>query len=96
MENYLLSFVTDEEGSNLSIHCDLEGVSLLIEHLELLKKDLENNDCPHTHLFTEDWGGNGLTNTKLENQPNEINQVHHVKIYGWNDQWKVKHKLTKP
>jgi len=73
---------------------DLEGVDFLISELSKLRKILEQNDCPHTHLFTEDWGGGELTNTSLKDYDMERNQVHHMKIYGWNAEWKKKHNLA--
>jgi len=88
----LLSFVTDSSGAMVSIHADLEGVKFLIAELESIRESLEENDCPHTHLFVTD-DGTELTGTKLHNQPNEENIVHHVKIYGWNEEWAVKHNL---
>lgn len=94
MKKHLLSFVTDENGEHVSIHADLAGVEFLISELEYIKEKLEANECPHSHLFTEEWGSDELSSTKLATQSTEKNQVHHVKIYGWNDEWKVKHKLA--
>lgn len=94
MKKHLLSFVTDEDGNQVSIHVDLAGLEFLLNELGNIKKQLEANDCPHSHLFTEEWGGDELSNTKLANQDNEKNQVHQVKIYGWNEEWKLKHKLA--
>jgi Immunity protein 32 len=91
--NYLLSFVTDASGDFLSVHADLGGVEVLIEELQRLRSQLLENDCPHTHLFSAEWGGGELTTTKLQNQPGEDNTVHHVKIYGWNEEWAVRHGL---
>lgn len=94
MEEKLISFVTDDDGSQLSLHLDLKGCNELIGELEKLKKSLEENDCPHIHLFTEEWGAGELTPTKIASQESEVTQVHHVKIYGWNNEWKVKHGLV--
>lgn len=93
-QQYLLSVVTDEDGTQVFMHLDLAGINYLLKELGHLKAQLENNDCPHSHLFTEEWGGGELTNTKLADQKDEKHQVHHLKIYGWNDEWKVKHKLV--
>ena len=73
----------------VSIHLDLGGVNYLISELSELRDQLIENDCPHTHLFS----GDELTITKLKNQKQEVNTVHHVKIYGWNAEWAVKHGL---
>ena len=93
-EQHLLSVVTDEDGSQVFIHLDLAGVNYLLKELSHLKAQLEDNDCPHFHLFTEEWGGGELTSSKLPDQKDEKHQVHHLKIYGWNEEWKVKHKLV--
>jgi hypothetical protein len=93
---YLLSFVTDDSGSFISIHADLNGVSALIDLLLEIKQQLEQNDCPHTHLFPRRGYGPYLTTTKLENHVGEINVAHQVKIYGWNDEWAVRHGLRPP
>ena len=45
--------------------------------------------------LVESFLANGCKWFKLEKQEDEVNQVHHVKIYGWNEEWKIKHKLTK-
>jgi len=91
-EEHLLSIVSDNEGQ-VFIHTDLEGVRLLIKELQYIEKKLEENDCPHTHLFSESWGSMELTETKLQNQKDEKEQIHHLKIYGWNQEWKDKHNL---
>lgn len=94
MKEHLLSIVTDEDGTQVFMHLDLAGVNYLLTELIQLKEELENNRCPHTHLFTREWGGEELTVTKLSKQDDEKNQVHHLKMYGWNNEWKVKHKLV--
>ena len=91
---HLLSFVTDTTGQYLAIHTDLRGVNVLIDELQKLKEQLELNDCPHTHLFAaSDSSARGLTSTKLADEEHEVNVVHHVKIYGWNEEWAWKHNL---
>ena len=93
-ENYLLSFVTDDSGSMVSIHMDLNGADRLIGVLEFIRKELKDNICEHDHLFgTETNGEDGLTLTKLAEQESEKKSVFHVNVYGWNDEWAVKHKL---
>ncbi len=95
MEKHLLSFVTDENGGQVVIHVDLAGVEFFIEELNRIKEKLEENDCPHTHLFTEERGGSELSNSKIVDQKDERNQVHHVKIYGWNEEWRRKNRLKR-
>jgi len=93
-KTHVLSFATDESGGMVSIHVDLAGVNLLLAELERIRDRLVEDDCPHTHLFGESAGGSGeLTETKLSSQPNEVSSVMHVKIYGWNEEWAIKHGL---
>lgn len=91
--DHLLSFVTNESGDMLTVHADLAGVERLISELEGIRDLLLENDCPHTHLFSKRAAGYELTETKLQSQPVEKQIVHHVKIYGWNDEWAKKHGL---
>lgn len=66
---------------------------MLIDELEGLREQLELNDCPHTHLFSPESAGDELTATKLGDQCGEVNVVHHVNIYGWNEEWASRHGL---
>jgi len=77
--DHLLSFVTNQDGTMVTIHADLPGIELLIRELESLRDAIAENDSPHTHL--------------LDNQPAEVHNVCHVKIYGWNFEWAIRHGL---
>lgn len=90
----LLSFVTDDNGDRVFIHVDKNGLDLLIKELTWLRKKLEAGACDHTHLMSPDWAGDELTTSKLKDHEDEVNIVHEVKIYGWNDEWKKKHGLA--
>ena len=90
---HLLSFVTDATGAYLAVHADLAGITILIDQLKSLREQLELNDCPHAHLFAGS-PNRELTTTKLDSQEGEVNVVHHVKIYGWNDEWARRHGLV--
>lgn len=94
MESKLLSFVTSKSGERISLHVDKAGLSLLISELTWLQKKLDAGECDHTHLRSEAQAGDELTTSKLKDQEDEDNIVHHVKIYGWNDEWKRKHGLA--
>jgi hypothetical protein len=93
---HLLSFVTSASGGYLAVHADLAGITMLIDELEILREQLEQNDCPHTHLFSPEAAGSELTPTKIADQKDENNVVCHVKIYGWNEEWAVRHGLKPP
>jgi len=85
---HLLSFVTDSTGSYVAVHADLRGVDILIDELQKMKSALENNECPHTHLFiSKTHGYRQLTGGKLASQEIEVNEVFQVKIYGWTEEW---------
>jgi hypothetical protein len=88
-----LSFVTDTPGQYLAVHADLAGITMLIDELEIIREQLEQNDCPHTHLFSPASVGTELTETKIASQEHENNVICHVKIYGWNEEWAVRHGL---
>ena len=92
-ERHLLSFVTNDDGSMVTIHADLAGVDLLIEELVRLRDQLNRDECPHTHLHSTEVPDGELSTAKLRDQPTEIHSVHHVKMYGWNREWKHRHGL---
>ena len=83
-DDYLLSFVTDSAGTNLTLHLDLQGAKYLIGQLEIIKQQLELGDLPHLHLLSSIGPPDGLTTTKIASQESEANIVHRLKIYGWN------------
>jgi hypothetical protein len=88
--DYVLTFVKGEEGE-LFMHADAKGLSVLIAALERLKKKAEAGECDHDHLMTAAWAGSELSEKKgLE--AGEL--VHHVKLYGWTQEWAKKHGFT--
>jgi len=91
---HLLSFVTNDGGTMVTIHADLAGVTHLIRELEGIREKLKANDCPHTHLLSNVAAGDALSTTNLADQSNESNIVHHVKIYGRNAEWAARHGLV--
>ena len=93
---HLLSFVTNENGTMVTIHLDLAGAGFLIHELELLRDAMAENDCPHSHLFSPKAAGRELSTSMLNGQPTEVNSVCHVKIYGWNSEWAGRHGLRSP
>jgi hypothetical protein len=89
-EPHLLSVVSS--GPYVAIHADLAGITMLIDELEGLREQLELNDCPHTHLFALGVPNGELTATKLPSEE-QMRTVSELKIYGWNEDWAVKHGL---
>lgn len=52
----LLTFELSADSDEIEVHCDLNGLTELIQVLERLKKTGE-----HEHLMTPAWGGNELS-----------------------------------
>ena len=85
--DYVLAFVRGEEGE-LFMHADAEGLSVLISSLERLRRAVERGECDHDHLMTPEWAGSELSEKKgIESGA----VIHHLKIYGWTEEWAKKH-----
>jgi hypothetical protein len=89
IEKRLLAFVYEE--NQIFLHLDSEGVDLLIKELEYIKTKLAENDCPHTHLFSSEWGGWELSSSRVLDGEDTGEPIHHLKIFGWNEEWANKH-----
>jgi hypothetical protein len=72
----LLTVEYDPKGV-IEVHCDEEGLNLIIERLATLRQR-----GGHEHLMTPAWGGNELTEEK---QSAEKELVNHLKIILWPD-----------
>ena len=83
MANDLLTFELDQDNDQLFIHGDPNGLRRFAEQLLSIADSAEQANFPHTHMFTEEWGGN-----ELSSEPQESNHrcLNHVKIYGWPDE----------
>lgn len=91
----MLSVVTEPDGDVVYIHADAAGVAKLEKLVEYLKRGISAGECPHDHFHSESWAGNDLTETMLsQEQAKGCRQVHHVKFYGWTDEWASKHGLA--
>ena len=91
MEKHLLAFVVDNEKQQVCLHVDKNGVDRLIQELKHIKSSIDENDCPHSHMFSSEWGDGELSiSTQLDEDSNG-NSIHHLKILGWTDEWVVKH-----
>ncbi len=94
MNKYLLSFNSSKEGDVVNIHADKVGLEELEKMIKKLKEGLEKDECEHEHFFTEERGVGNLSTTMLEQERNEnCNQVQHVKVYAWTEEWSKKHNL---
>lgn len=76
---FTVEAIPDEE--KVEIHLDDNGLSLLIEELELLRKSKENE---HLHFFTNKFGGDELTDEK-QNQGSNAIFINHLKIFLWKE-----------
>ena len=90
----MLSVVAEKEADTVYIHADLEGVALLESTLHKIRKQLESDECDHDHLMSESWGSGELSETMLNQEAEDgCLQVHHMKLSGWNQEWRAKHGL---
>src|SRR5687768_15012884 len=85
----LLALVYEE--NQVFMHVDSEGLELLLRELEHIKKKLSEDECPHTHLFTSEWGGGELSAAQMMDEKDKGEPIHHLKIFGWNEEWAEKH-----
>jgi hypothetical protein len=91
---YLLSLSSSPDGDEVNLHADSEGLAILIEQLKSLKNALESDEAPHSHLMSESWGMNDLTESMLNSERKDgCRQVQHIKLYAWSKEWKTKHDL---
>jgi Immunity protein 32 len=90
----MLSIVTDKDGDVVYMHADKSGLEKMQRVVARLLKHLEDDDCEHDHLFSESWAGDELSETMLDQERQTgCKQVSHLKVYGWTDEWAVKHGL---
>jgi hypothetical protein len=82
MSDDLLTFELDSNCDQLFIHGDPAGLRRFARLLEYLAEQGANGEFPHRHLFSEEWGGEGLSSKPQEDNHRCLN---HVKIYGWPD-----------
>ena len=90
---YLLSIVC-EGGEQVCIHADEAGLKHLARSLDRLLASLQKGECPHDHMFADDWAGDELTSTMLAGERDAgCSQVKHLKICGWTAEWKNEYGL---
>jgi hypothetical protein len=91
----MISIVTSAEGDIVHVHADKQGLSLLERAVAQLRLSAEKGDCGHEHLFSASWGGRELSETALgEERLAGYRQVHHLKLFGWTDEWARRHELV--
>ena len=91
----MLSVVTEPEGDVVYVHADAAGIEQLEKLVAYLKRGVQAGDCPHDHLHSESWAGSELTEKMLAQEKDKgCRQVHHVKVYGWTNEWASKHGLV--
>ena len=90
----MLSIVAEPTGDVVYVHADSEGLEVLERAVAALRESVAQGKCEHDHLFTEVCGGSELTETMLVQERRAgCTQVHHLKLYGWTDEWSKKHGL---
>ena len=92
LKSHLLAFVSD--GTQLFLHLDLAGIDVLLEQLNEIRSELQKDDCPHTHLFSGDYDGLSVS-TMIDGSGKVGTSIHHLKIYGWNEEWAREHGFKK-
>ena len=80
MNEYLLTFETDEEAEQVFIHGDAAGLEYFAKELLRIAGQAKTGDFPHDHYFTQEWGGDELSS---EQQSKEGRLINHVKVFGW-------------
>ena len=93
MAEHLLSFVTNDKGTMVSIHANLSGLDLLIDMLGRLRNEVAHGNCEDAHLFTDNESVEELTSSRLVTSDCEKTVAMHVKFYAWTDEWAKHHKL---
>ena len=73
----MLLTVEYNKEDGVEIHCDSEGLELLVSKLNVLKQH-----GGHEHLMTPAWAGTELTEEK-QGDGNEL--INHLKILLWPD-----------
>ena len=91
----MLSIVSESNGDVVHIHGDLAGLEALEQALRRVREQVAAGVCEDNHLFSNSWGGKDLTETMLESERETgARQVQHLKLFGWTDEWSVKHGLS--
>lgn len=88
---HVLSFAADGQGQ-LAVHADAKGLEVLISRLARMRSAILEGNFTHEHLFSESWGAGDLSERVMKD---DGDLVHHVKIYGWTNDWARKHGLGK-
>ena len=68
----MLTFELDPDGSQLHVHADAAGVTLLMTQLRSLA---EAGKSGHAHLMTPEWSGTELTSEKQDPAATLLNKV---------------------
>lgn len=89
--DHVLSFAADGQGQ-LAVHADAKGLEVLISRLSRMRSAILEGNCTHEHLLSEYWGAGDLSERVMKD---DGDLVHHVKIYGWTDDWARKLGLGK-
>ncbi len=81
MSSKILTFEVPQGGSQVEIHGNEEGLQELCRIIQRLLKAHGNE---HEHLFTPEWGGGELSQTKEGEVTNTL--FNKVTIYLWREQ----------
>jgi len=90
--SHVLALVRTSE-SVVHLHADIAGLDRLIQALTFVRDKTVQGICEHEHLMSHSWGGHDLSE---HSGPENGELVHHLKIFGWTDDWAAKHGFTNP
>ena len=79
MTPHFLTFEVSKDQDEVIVHADERGLRFLAQVASRLADTIANGECDHTHLMTEEWGGDELS---AERQGTDSTLVHHVKVIG--------------
>ena len=90
-QEHVFALFADNDGQAF-LHADDKGLEILITALQRLRQKISEDKCDHDHLMTEAWGGDGEL-TEIEGSENQGQLIHHLKLYGWTDEWAKKNEF---
>lgn len=83
-----------KDNNELFLHADGAGLDVLIKSLQDLRRSIDEGKCDHDHMLTESWGEGSLTESMGCEAEGHV--IHHLKVFGWTDEWAEKHGFKKP
>jgi hypothetical protein len=80
MTKRLLTFELSNDGQELHVHGDAEGLESLAKAIDRAKAQANAGKPAHDHLMTEAWAGNELSGTT---QGTDTRLINKVTLHAW-------------